>query len=137
MDNSNDTGSAQFGYELIRDYVLPSILGQHEEEILYWSGKELARKFPLQDPTEIIQFFERANWGMLSLEKLSKSEASYRLAPTADASKLIGRKYSMEAGFIAEQYQNINGLLTECFASAKQKGAVIDFQVKWDNKTAI
>ena len=36
-----------FGYELIRDHVLASILGKHEKDILYWAGKDLARKFPL------------------------------------------------------------------------------------------
>ena len=36
-----------FGYELMRDFLLPTILGKHEKDILYWAGKDLARKFPL------------------------------------------------------------------------------------------
>ena len=29
-----------FGYEIIRDHVLSNILGKHENEILYWAGKD-------------------------------------------------------------------------------------------------
>ncbi len=35
--------------KLLRDYVLPSILGKHEDDVLYWVGKDIARKFPCSD----------------------------------------------------------------------------------------
>ena len=48
-----------FGYELIRDNILRSVLGKHEEEVLYWAGKELARKFPLFSIEEAASFLNR------------------------------------------------------------------------------
>ena len=36
-----------FGYEIIRDHILSTIVGKNEADILYWCGKETARKFPL------------------------------------------------------------------------------------------
>lgn len=36
-----------FGYDILRDYLLPTILGKHEKDVLYWAGKDLARKFPV------------------------------------------------------------------------------------------
>ena len=61
-----------FGYELIRDHVLSTILGKHEDDILYWAGKDLARKFQMFSMEETISFFEEAGWGQLKLEQFQK-----------------------------------------------------------------
>ncbi len=47
------------------------------------------------------------------------------------------RTFNLEAGFIAEQYQKLNGVLTECFGEQQPKEAAIQFQVKWDAKIPI
>ena len=57
MLNNPSNSISSFGYELIRDHVLSSILGKHEDDILYWAGKELARKFACKSQEEIIAFF--------------------------------------------------------------------------------
>ena len=129
--------STQFGYELIRDHVLPSVLGVHEGEILYWAGKELARKFPIFSIEEIPSFFIEAGWGTLTLVKSSKKESFYELADDENAIKVELRKFQLEAGFIAEQYQKLNGFLTECYAEPKQKNKSVHFHVKWDTKETI
>lgn len=46
-----------FGYELIRDTLLPNVLGEEAPHILYWAGKELARKYPLETLDELADFF--------------------------------------------------------------------------------
>lgn len=129
--------STQFGYELIRDHVIPSVLGVHEGEILYWAGKELARKFPIFSIEEIPSFFIEAGWGNLTLVKTSKKEVFYELADDENAIKIEQRKFQLEAGFIAEQYQKLNGVLTECYSEPKQKTKSVHFHVKWDNKVEI
>lgn len=55
-----------YGYELIREIVLPDILGPEHSSMMYWAGKRLARKFPLQSWEEIPAFFEKAGWGTLT-----------------------------------------------------------------------
>ena len=52
-----------FGYEIIRDHLLHSILGKHEDDVLYWAGKEVARKFPLFSMSEAAAFCQEAGWG--------------------------------------------------------------------------
>ena len=61
-----------FGYEIIRDNLLTSILGKHEEDVLYWAGKEIARKFPLFSMDEASSFFEEAGWGSFNIRKANK-----------------------------------------------------------------
>ena len=126
----------RFGYEILRDHVLPSILGPHKDEILYWAGKEVARKFPIFAIEELTTFFTEAGWGLLTLEKTSKEEAFYSLKNN-NGPMIQSRSCRLEAGFIAEQYQKLNGFLTECYGEANPTDGLIQFQVKWDSKTTI
>ncbi len=137
MNENKNASPTRFGYELLRDQVLPSILGAHEGEILYWAGKELARKFPVFSIEEIPSFFIEAGWGNLSLGKSSKKESFYTLTNDTYSMKVIERTYQLEAGFIAEQYQKLTGLLTECHSELDIKSEQVQFQVKWDSKTKI
>lgn len=127
----------RFGYEIIRDHVLPSILGKSEEEILYWAGKEVARKFPIFTTDELPSFFVEAGWGTLTIERLSKHEAFYKLTNNSFSLKIQERTFNLESGFIAEQYQKVNGVLTECISEQNHKGEFVQFHVKWDSKTKV
>lgn len=134
MSNSQTHTFPQFGYELIRDHVLSSILGKHEDDILYWSGKELARKFPCSDIQLIISFFKDAGWGELTLEKESKDGFIFHLTGDYNMLNISKRTFRLEAGFIAEQIQTMNGFLTECYDEKKEKQGLIILQVKSDLK---
>ena len=68
----------RFGYELLRDHVLPSILGTHEERYPYIGlGKELARKFPIFSFDELSSFFAEAGWGLLLIDKTIKKRSLF------------------------------------------------------------
>ena len=60
--------------------MIPELLGSDTPEILYWAGKKLARKYPLQNLTEIIDFFKRAGWGDLSIKSETKKELELELS---------------------------------------------------------
>ena len=126
-----------FGYELIRDNILRSILGKHEEEVLCWAGKELARKFRLFSLEEATSFFEQAGWGALSIEKEGKDSAIFVLTGDTDLLKFEERCFRIEAGFLAEQIQKLNGYLTECYEQKNIKQSNVKFTVKWDLKEPI
>lgn len=126
-----------FGYELLRDQLIPSILGKHEDEVLYWAGKELARKFPLFSMDEAASFFVEAGWGVLTLEKRSKDEAVYALTNEPDLLNIEPRSFKIEAGFLAEQMQKNLGFLTECYEEKNIKQQYVKFQLKSDLKEQI
>ena len=134
----NDTKTVPlFGYELIREHVLSSILGKHEDDILYWAGKELARKFQMFSMDETITFFQEAGWGNLSLIKQEKDEAYYELSGPTDVLNLEQRCFKLESGFLAQQQQKLNGFLTECYDEKSLKKNHVLFQLKWDLKEKI
>ncbi|MET3574600.1 DUF2507 domain-containing protein [Bhargavaea ullalensis] len=113
-------GTPRFGYELIRDHVLPSILGKHEEDILYWAGKELSRTFPLFKMEEAIDFFGEAGWGELSVLQENRKETIWLLAVEPDCMKR-GRSYTLEAGFLSGQFSKIHECVCECRPEADPK----------------
>lgn len=123
-----------FGYEIIRDHVLASILGKHEEDVLYWAGKELARKFPLFSMDEAASFFHEAGWGHLELDKEVADSAYYILTFDEGFSNIEGRCFKLEAGFLAEQMQKNLGFMTECYDEKNKKHNFVKFQLKWDTK---
>ena len=138
MNKQTYETSTQLGYEIIRDHVLPNILGKHEDEILYWSGKDIARKFPIFSIDELPDFFREAGWGPLFFQegKNAKDEALFILEQS-DSTLLEKRSYQLEAGFIAEQFQKLNGFLTECYGEKFPKESEVRFLVKWDLKTKV
>ncbi|MDW0112957.1 YslB family protein [Sporosarcina saromensis] len=138
MNNDTTEQPTRLGYEIIRDHVLPTILGKHENEILYWAGKDIARKFPMFSTDELPAFFSEAGWGHLtfSSNKQPKDEA-WLILQQPDLTVLEKRSYQLEAGFLAEQFQKLNGYLAECYAEKQVKKKQIHFIVKWDTKTTV
>lgn len=120
--------NGQFGYEIIRDHVLSDILGEHEADILYWAGKSLARKFPLFTLEEAPGFFRQANFGELAIESSGKDVIVFLLAPI----KSEQRCFKLEAGFLAQQKQKIDGFVTEAHEEVFAKKNKVRITLKWD-----
>ncbi|SCC20182.1 Protein of unknown function [Fictibacillus enclensis] len=129
-------GVPVFGYELLKNILLPELLGKEERNILYWAGRSLARKFPLSSTEELVHFFAEAGWGSLIIAEMNKNEMILELS-----SPLIDKRFELqenptfglEAGFIAEQVQNQRKCISETYETVKRKNK-IQFTVQWDRK---
>ena len=136
----NEETVSIFSKELLRDILLPDLLGKDHAQVLYWAGKQLARKFPLNNKEEIYGFFVKAGWGILTEEKTSKKEAEYFLS-----GPIISRRFNLndqcefhlEAGFLAEQLQLQNKRITEAVAEPKRRAEKVKLLVRWDSKDII
>ncbi|MCT6924518.1 MULTISPECIES: YslB family protein [Bacillales] len=137
MESGNTKTIPTFGYEILRDYVLSSILGKHEGDVLYWAGKDIARKFPLFSMEEAATFFKEAGWGALTLEKETKDSRTYLLTGDSDILKFDSRCFRLEAGFLAQQMQHQLGYLTECYDEKNSKKQYVEFHLKTDLKEKI
>jgi predicted hydrocarbon binding protein len=129
-----------FGYELIREILLPNLLGKETSTILYWAGKDLARKFPLQSVDEIIHFFEEAGWGSLTIKDESKNELQAELTSPLISERLLRKDittFQLEAGFLAHQFETIKKVVAECYEHPKRRAKKVIFTVKWDKKDPI
>jgi predicted hydrocarbon binding protein len=125
-----------FGYELIRDILIPEILGKDTPEILYWAGKRLARKYPLADNEQLIDFFAKASWGELIISKESKNELEFELTSPLIAPRVKAKAehyFQLEAGFLAQQIEQQKQASTaEAFEHPIKKSNKVQFTVKWE-----
>ena len=129
-----------FSKELLRDVLLPDLLGKEHTQILYWSGKQLARKFPLSNIDEVIEFFKNAGWGNLLEIKQSKNETEFILnGPIVERRFDLNAdcEFQLEAGFLAEQVQSQKRRMTEATIEIKRKANKVNILVRWDPKDII
>ena len=129
-----------FGYELLREVLLPNLLGKETAAILYWAGKDLARKFPLQSFEEIVDFFIKAGWGSLSIKDESKHELTIELNSPMISERLKTKKdatFNLEAGFLAQQFELQKNAVTEAYEHKKKRSNTISITVKWDKKDRV
>ncbi|EKN65029.1 hypothetical protein BABA_21741 [Neobacillus bataviensis LMG 21833] len=129
-----------FGYELIREILLPEILGKDTPEILYWAGKRLARKFPLDDFDQVIEFFANASWGQLDLTKETRDEIEIELTSPLIVSRVKSKAeyfFQLEAGFLAQQIELQKEAIAEAFEHPVKKANKVHFTIKWDTKDPI
>ncbi|MBC1499901.1 YslB family protein [Listeria weihenstephanensis] len=129
-----------FGYELIRDTLIPNVLGEETPHILYWAGKELARKYPLETMDELADFFEKASFGDLEVSSEKKDEMIISLSGELVALRLnndANATFKLEAGFIAEQIQHQKRLYTESYEEVDKRKKVVKIIVKWDRKETV
>lgn len=129
-----------FGYELIREVLLPEILGDDAPNILYWAGKQLARKYPLNNFEEIIHFFKQAGWGTLTILSETNKECKLELSSTIISTRLQNKgdyHFQMEAGFLAEQMEILKQVVSETFEHPRKRSGKVLFTVKWDGKDTI
>ncbi|WP_042459347.1 YslB family protein [Neobacillus dielmonensis] len=124
-----------FGYELIRETLLPEIFGKDTPEILYWAGKRLARKYPLADFESMLEFFATASWGTLEIVKESKTQLDLELTSPLLAPRVKSKAehfFQLEAGFIAQQIELQKEVVAETFEHPVKKSNKVQFTVKWD-----
>jgi predicted hydrocarbon binding protein len=138
-ENSGDETVSAFGYELLKNVLIPELLGEEQSSILYWAGKNLARKYPLESTDEIAEFFRKAGWGDLTVDTEGKNKITFSLT-----SKLITRQlkqhktatFALETGFVAQQIQTIKNRLADATSSVRKKRTVT-ITVEWDHKDVI
>lgn len=123
-----------FGYHLIRNVLLQQLLGEEYEPILYWSGKSLAREYPLNTVDELVDFFKKTGWGSLSLTKEGRQAWIFQLEEISYPF-IKENSFRLEAGFLAEQVQRQKGFIAEAIETKKKDKVV--FEVKWDRSDQV
>lgn len=118
-----------FAIELLRDYVLTDLLGDDYAQVIYWSGKRVARKFPNMANDELIAFFHEAGWGQLTLLKEKENKFSFELIPPPSTQEKATGYYQLEAGFLAEQIAGRFQCVAEGYADPTRKAVQITVQL--------
>lgn len=129
-----------YGYELIREILIPELLGRETPDLLYWAGKRIARLFPLQAIEEAYAFFQKVGWGNLEVVKQTKNEITYHLSSELIEKRLKEKgkcTFQLEAGYLAQQYEQTKNVITEAFEDPKRKNHKVTITVRWDSKDSV
>lgn len=118
-----------FAIELLRDYVLTDLLGEDYAQVIYWSGKRVARKFPTMSNEELSAFFMEAGWGQLTLLKERGNKFTFELIPPPATQAKTTGYYQLEAGFLAEQVSGRFRCVAEGYADPSSKAVQITVQL--------
>ena len=114
----NSIKASILSVEILRDALIPKLLGDDSSGILYWAGKDLARQFPVASDDDLVTFFEQTGWGHLVVITTTDDLITYELTgePVARRSATIkSPDFMLETGFLAEQ----SALRTNCVSEAK------------------
>lgn len=128
-----------FSYQLLRDELIPEILGKEHEMIQYWAGKNLARKYPLKTIEQMIDFFSKAGWGNLHVDSEAKTNTVFGLSSELISERLKTNKnlsFTLESGFLAQQVQMVRNRFAEAQSSVK-RGQKVTINVQWDPKDVV
>ncbi|MBU3851326.1 MAG: YslB family protein [Candidatus Paralactobacillus gallistercoris] len=93
---------------VLRDLVIPNILGDDTEAILYWAGRNLAKQFNLSNPHALTNFCQQMHWGKLQLDHQNKYKEVYTLRGEDINERLRlnpQANFQLETGFIAQTRQ--------------------------------
>jgi hypothetical protein len=131
-----------FGYELIRNFLIPELLGNETASILYWAGRKIARLYPAESEEQLPLFFQQAGWGTLECVAKGPKQIVFDLHSPLVASRIEDHPrtvlFTMEAGFLAQQIQHMYGYMAETYSDIRTgRDKKVKFAVKWDSKDPV
>lgn len=134
QDNNQQNEHVYFVNQLYRDFLLPTILGDDNEAILYWGGKRIARKYELSSFEDVESFFSTTEFGILTKIKEHRNELCFELSGqnVTDRINSGSHEFSLEAGIIAEAIEKESKRTTECEIKVDSRRKKVQFTAKFD-----
>lgn len=120
------------GYDILRYVSLPELLGEDAPTMLYFMGKNLARKFSFESIDDIIHIFQQLGWGNLELVKEQKKSFTFHLMSDSIVYRLkapFQTEFRLESGFLAESMQQIERTECECLEKVNKRLHQVQFKV--------
>ncbi|HJA73941.1 MAG TPA: YslB family protein [Candidatus Limosilactobacillus faecipullorum] len=112
----------------MRDVLLPLILGNETNGILYWIGKDLARQFPIASVSELVTLTRQLGLGNLKLVTEKNNTRIWELTgPVVEERVGIKKEntsFTLEAGFLAKEIEFQLSRLTEAKVTELKKDRV-------------
>lgn len=108
----------------MRDVLLPAILGDETDGIMYWIGKDLARQYPVANDEDLVTIFKQLGMGDLKLVKQSDTQHIFQLyGPIVEERLAIQKEqtsFTLEAGFLTQELEFRLQTVTEAEVSERR-----------------
>jgi hypothetical protein len=116
------------GYHLLREKLTSTLLGESEQAILHWLGKDIGRQIPIQSAAGLVMPFIRLGLGKLDVLEEGERHYRYRLTHTIFSympPERILRSLALECGIIAGAVNRWQGREPEVRMELAEKGSVL------------
>ena len=126
----DDLYTSGAGYDVLRYLTLPELLGPESHTLLYFMGRNLARKLDLKAIEDIYYTFEKLGWGKLELIREKKKELVFHLMSDSVVQRLqapFDTEFRLESGFLAEAIQLLEDIECECTEDINRKIHQVEF----------
>ena len=126
-----------FGQLMLRDILLPDLLGKETDAITYWAGRSLARRLPVAE-ADLAPLFVRVGFGTLTQTAEKKNQRTYLLEGTPVATRINSFEapdFRLEAGFLAQSLQQALGFVVEANAIVERHKRRVTLTVALDEQT--
>lgn len=128
----DDLYTSGAGYDVLRYLTLPELLGPESHTLLYFMGRNLARKLDLKAIEDIYYTFEKLGWGKLELIREKKKELVFHLMSDSVVQRLqapFDTEFRLESGFLAEAIQLLEDIECECTEDINRKIHQVEFTI--------
>lgn len=134
LDTIDELSSKTIGHDILRYVSLPQFLGHEKDTLLYFIGRNLARNIHIQTIEDLIYVFKKFDWGNLEVVKEKANTITFHLMADEVVHRLrspFETDFRLEAGFIAEAIQKINGRPCECMEKINERLYRIQFTIHY------
>lgn len=132
ISNLDELYTAGAGFDILRYVALPEFLGEEAPTLLYFMGRNLARKFEINTIEDVYYIFEKLGVGKLELVKEKKREKIFHLLADSVFLRLkssVQADFRLEAGFLAEAMEAVDGVECECVEDINHRIHQVQFSV--------
>ncbi|MEI3612608.1 DUF2507 domain-containing protein [Pseudogracilibacillus sp. SO30301A] len=132
LSTLDEFNSETIGQDILRYISLPSFLGHERDTLLYFIGRNLARKIHIGSFDDVIYLFKKFRWGNLELIKDKKNHMILHLMSDDIVKRMqasIEVDFRLEAGFIAEAMQNVTGRPAECTETVNERLFRVEYKL--------
>ncbi|MCI1283339.1 MAG: YslB family protein [Lacticaseibacillus songhuajiangensis] len=123
-----------FGQQMLRDVLIPNLLGAKTSGIMYFAGRDLAPRVPVTDE-QIPDLFAKLGLGTLTLNKNKVKLRTYTLSGEVVATRIKNfpeADFQFEAGLIAQLVQQVLGMTTEAASNVDKRGDSVELTLSID-----
>lgn len=122
------------GQDILRYIGLQDVLGKEKDTLLYFLGRQMARKFEINSLEDLNYLFYTLRWGKLELVKEKKKHLTFHLMSDDIVERMntsLEIDFRLEAGFIAETISFLTDRPCECIENVNERLFRADFKVHY------
>ena len=122
------------GQDVLRYIGLQDVLGKEKDTLLYFIGKQMARRFEINNLEDLIYLFYTLRWGKLELIKEKKKSLTFHLMSDDIVERMntsLDIDFRLEAGFIAETITFLMERPCECVETINERLFRAEFKIHY------